>query len=136
MSGHFGAQRTLNKIRTKFWWPNMRKSIENYMSSCPLCMKFNILRNKTPGHLKSFDPPSDVFQVMLRTSAEGNRYVIVLTDSLSMKYIIAKAMPNNTAIAAAEFLMDEFIMVHGATERLITDNGTLSTFDQSWDYLG
>ena len=129
ISGHFGVQRTLYKIRTRFWWPNMRKSIEHYISSCQQCMKFNIVRSKTPGHLKSFDPPTDVFQVLhmdfwgpVRTSAEGNRYVLVLTDNLS-KYVIAKAMPNNTAQATAEFIMNEFIMVHGAPERLITDNG-------------
>ena len=129
MSGHFGIQRTLHKISAKFWWPKMRRSIENYISSCQLCAKFNILRNKPPGHLKSFDPPADVFQVMhmdfwgpVRTSARGNRYVIVLTDNLS-KYVIAKAMPNNTAIDAAEFLMDEFVLIHGAPERLVTDNG-------------
>ncbi len=129
MSGHFGVQRTLHKIRTRFWWPNMRKSIEHYISSCQQCTKFNIVRSKTPGHLKSFDPPTDVFQVLhmdfwgpVRTSAEGNRYVLVLTDNLS-KYVIAKAMPNNTAQATAEFIMNEFIMVHGAPERLITDNG-------------
>ncbi|CAF4974115.1 unnamed protein product, partial [Rotaria sp. Silwood1] len=129
MSGHFGVKRTLYKIRTRFWWPNMRKSIEHYISSCQQCMKFNILRSKTPGHLKSFDPPTDVFQILhmdfwgpVRPSAQGNRYVLVLTDNLS-KYVIAKAMPNNTAKVAAEFIMNEFIMIHGAPERLITDNG-------------
>ncbi|CAF4637389.1 unnamed protein product, partial [Rotaria sp. Silwood2] len=129
MSGHFGVKRTLYKIRTRFWWPNMRKSIEHYISSCQQCRKFNILRSKTPGHLKSFDPPTDVFQILhmdfwgsVRPSAQGNRYVLVLTDNLS-KYVIAKAMPNNTAKAAAEFIMNEFIMIHGAPERPITDNG-------------
>lgn len=129
MSGHFGVQRTLHKVRTRFWWPNMGKSIKHYISSCQQCMKFNIVRSKTPGHLKSFDPPTEVFQVLhmdfwgpVRTSAEGNRYVLVLTDNLS-KYVIAKAMPSNTAKATAEFIMNEFIMVHGAPERLITDNG-------------
>ena len=58
----------------------------------------------------------------VRTSAQGNRYVVVLTDNLS-KYVIAKAMPNNTANATAEFLINDFIMVHGSPERLITDNG-------------
>ena len=32
-------------------------------------------------------------------------------------------MPNNTAKAASDFIMNEFIMVHGALERLISDNG-------------
>jgi hypothetical protein len=64
MSGHFGVQRTLHKIRERFWWPEMRKTVENYIGSCQQCKKFNIVRSRTPGHLKSYDPPSDVFQVL------------------------------------------------------------------------
>lgn len=107
----------------------MRESIQQYISGCQLCMKFNIVRRKAPGHLKSYDPPSEVFQMLhmdfwgpVHTSAQGNRYVLVLTDNLS-KYVIAKAMPYNTAQMAAEFLLNEFILIHGAPERLITDNG-------------
>ena len=129
LSGHFGIQRTMNRIRRRFWWPEMRATIENYVLSCEKCKKFNILRSKVPGHLKSYDPPKEVFQILhmdfwgpVRASKHGNRYVLVLTDNLS-KYVIAKAMPTNTAKDAAEFLMNEFIMVHGTPERLITDNG-------------
>ena len=129
MSGHFGVWRTLHKVKTKFWWPNMRQSIEHYISSCSLCSKFNIARGKPAGHLKSYEPPSEVFQVMhmdfwgpVPTSSQGNRYVIVLTDNLS-KYVMAKATPNNTAITTADFVVNDFIMIHGAPERLVTDNG-------------
>lgn len=129
MSGHFGIQRTMSKVRRRFWWPEMRATIENYIRSCQKCKKFNIVRSKVPGHLKSYDPPKEVFQILhmdfwgpVRTSKHGNRYVLVLTDNLS-KYVIAKAMPTNTAKDAADFLMNEFIMVHGTPERLITDNG-------------
>ena len=129
MSGHFGVQRTLTRIRIRYWWPEMRKTVENYISSCERCKKFNVLRSKAPGHLKSFDPPDDVFQVIhmdfwgpVRASTEGNKYVLVLTDNLS-KYVIAKAMPTNTARDAADFIMNEFIMVHGTPQRLISDNG-------------
>ena len=58
----------------------------------------------------------------LQESENGNRYVIVLTDNLS-KYVIAKAVPNNTAAVAAKFLINEFILIHGAPKRIITDNG-------------
>ncbi|CAF1310430.1 unnamed protein product [Adineta ricciae] len=129
MSGHFGVGRTLHKVRTKFWWPNMRQSIEQYISSCILCSQFNIVRSKPEGHLRSFEPPAEVFQVMhmdfwgpVPTSSQGNRYVIVLTDNLS-KYVMARATPDNTAITTAEFIVNDFILVHGAPERIITDNG-------------
>ena len=131
LSGHFGVHRTLSRIRDKFWWPDMRVCIQNYVASCTQCARHNILRTKPPGHLKSIEPPSAVFQILhmdfwgpVRTpSASGNRYVIVLTDNLS-KYVIAQALPDCTAKSAAQFLIDRFILLHGAPERLITDNGT------------
>jgi transposase InsO family protein len=129
MSGHFVVQRTLHKVRSWYWWPSMRESVENHIASCQQCRKFNIVRSKTPGHLKSYNPLDDVFQVLhmdfwgpARTSYQENRYVIVLTDNLS-KYVIANAVSDNTAKSTAEFIMKKFIMVHGAPERLITDNG-------------
>ncbi|CAF3004538.1 unnamed protein product [Rotaria sp. Silwood2] len=131
LSGHFGVHRTLSRIHDKFWWPTMRKSISNYIASCTKCAQYNILRSKPPGHLKSIEPPSAVFQVLHMDfwgpvripSAHGNKYVIVLTDNLS-KYVIAEPVPDCTAARAARFFIDRFILVHGAPERLITDQGS------------
>ncbi|CAF2848289.1 unnamed protein product [Rotaria sp. Silwood2] len=131
LSGHFGVHRTLSRIRGKVWWPHMRASVANYIASCNQCAQHNILRTKPLGHLKSIEPPSAVFQVLhmdfwgpVRTpSARGNKYVIILTDNLS-KYVTAEALPDCTARSAAQFLIDRFILFHGAPERLITDQGT------------
>ncbi|CAF3005199.1 unnamed protein product [Rotaria sp. Silwood2] len=96
-------------------------------------MEFNIQRSKTPGHLKLFYPPTDVFQMLhidfwgpIRPLAQGNRYVLVLMDNLS-KCVIGKAMPNNTAKAAVGFIVNKFIMIHGAFERLIMDMANILT---------
>ena len=129
ISGHFGIKRTFYKLRNRFWWPKIRKDIEDYIGSCLQCATHNIVRKKMPGHLTSFEPPADVFQMLhmdfwgpVRCSKEGNRYVLVLTDNLS-KYVIAKAMPTNTARAVAQFLIKDFIMIHGVPGQIITDNG-------------
>lgn len=130
LSGHFGVHRTTSRISSKFWWPKMRSQIRNYIASCPQCSAHNISRTKPLGHLKSLEPPQSVFQVLhmdfwgpVRTpTSRGNRYVIILTDNLS-KYVIAKALPDCSAQSAAQFLIDHFILVHGAPERIITDNG-------------
>ena len=49
MSGHFGIQRTMSKVRRRFWWPEMRATIENYIRSCQKCKKFNIVRQQFLG---------------------------------------------------------------------------------------
>jgi hypothetical protein len=129
LSGHFGIQRTFDKLRTRFWWPNMHESVKQYILSCNKCKEYDVVRSKMHGHLKCFNPPNDAFQVVyidfwgpVRESATGNRYVLVLTDN-SSKYVIAKPMPTNSAKATAEFIINEFIMVHGAPKRIISDNG-------------
>ena len=56
-------------------------------------------------------------------SSCGNRYVVILIDSVS-KYVIVDALPDCGAKSAAHFFVYSFILIHGALERLITNNGT------------
>ena len=56
-------------------------------------------------------------------SSCGSRYVIILTDSLS-KYVIVDALSDCSAKSAAHFFINSFILIHGALERVITNNGT------------
>ncbi|CAF4501186.1 unnamed protein product, partial [Rotaria magnacalcarata] len=56
LSGHFGVQRTYLKIKNKYWWPNMKQSIIQYIQSCLLCQQYNISRTKKPGRLQPIPP--------------------------------------------------------------------------------
>ena len=38
-TGHLGVTRTLDRIRKRFFWPNMRESVENYIRQCDICSK-------------------------------------------------------------------------------------------------
>ncbi|CAF4512793.1 unnamed protein product [Didymodactylos carnosus] len=55
-------------------------------------------------------------------SANGNKYVLVITDYLT-KFVVAKALPNNTAQTTAQVFVEEFIFKFGVPNRLITDQG-------------
>jgi hypothetical protein len=37
LSGHFGIERTWNHLRDKYYWPNMKKVIIDYIKSCHKC---------------------------------------------------------------------------------------------------
>ena len=102
-----------------------------YVSVCTKCVHHNIVCTKPDSYLKSLLIPFAVFQVVhmflwspIRVpSSCGNRSVVILTDSLS-KYVIVDALPDCSAKSAAHFFVNRFILIHGALERLITDNGT------------
>ncbi|CAF4296282.1 unnamed protein product, partial [Rotaria magnacalcarata] len=38
---HFGRNKTLHKIKQRYFWPSMYKDINNYIKSCILCAQFN-----------------------------------------------------------------------------------------------
>ena len=81
--------------------------------------------------LKSLSVPFAVFQVVhiyfwspvCVPSSCGNRYVVIPTDT-SSKYVIVDALPDCNAKSAAHFFVNSFILIHGALERLITNNVT------------
>ena len=56
-AGHFGFRRTYLKSKDKYWWPNMKITIQNYIRSCIQCQKFNIDHRKSPGLLNPIEPP-------------------------------------------------------------------------------
>ena len=37
-SGHLGAEKTLEKVRHSFYWPAMKKYIEDYCLTCDKCV--------------------------------------------------------------------------------------------------
>src|SRR6266496_3751959 len=39
VSAHFGFERTYQKAKERFYWPNMRKDIEIYVKSCDQCQR-------------------------------------------------------------------------------------------------
>ena len=39
--GHFGRDKTHNKIRERYYWKGMKKQINNYIKSCKKCFVVN-----------------------------------------------------------------------------------------------
>jgi hypothetical protein len=130
LSGHFGVNRTYNKIKDKFYWFQMLDTIKKYIRSCTQCAKFNVQRQKKPGLLQKEPPPEGVFEIMQMDfwkapirSSDGNQYVLIITDRLS-KYVFARALPSETAKDTAEMLFEDIILKHGAIRCIQSDQGS------------
>ena len=143
-AGHFGRDKTWNRLKDRCSWRNIRQDIIQYIQSCSACAKHNIRRHKPPGQMQLIEPPGEIFDLVqmdftgpLKTSTNGNRYVIAVTDYLS-KYVISKAVPDDSAQTAAEFLVD-ISLEFGPPHQLQTDRGshfTSTVFEQIAKKLG
>ena len=130
VGGHFGIKRTLGKIKEKYWWPNMKLSVINYIKSCVACQAFNVNRQKRPGFLSPITPPDGPNQLLgidfcgpFPTISQDNRYVLCLTDYYT-KYVVAIALPVGTAAATATAIFTYYICLFGVPRGILSDQGT------------
>ena len=130
LSGHFGVQRTYLKIRNKYWWPNMKQSIIQYIQSCLPCQQYNVSRTKKPGRLQPIPPPEGPFQLIgmdycgpLKQTPRGNQYVLCITDYFT-RWIVAVAVPDCSAQTTAEAFFNEYICKYGVPAVILSDQGT------------
>ncbi|CAF4027267.1 unnamed protein product [Rotaria sordida] len=129
-AGHFGFRRTYLKLKNRYWWPNMKSIIKNYIQNCMLCQKFNIERRKSSGLLHPIESPCGPFQLIgidysgpFPITPQGNKYVLAITDYFT-KWVIAIPLPNQTAQTTAEALYEHYICIYGVPMRILSDQGS------------
>lgn len=127
-AAHLGRDKTLNRIKSRFYWPGMTEDVARWCQSCLPCQ----MRKPGPGvgrspmqHCTVYAPMECIaIDIMgpLPTTDDGNRFIMVLGDYFS-KWTEAYALPNHTAQAVADKLVTEFICRFGAPMRIHTDQG-------------
>ena len=125
--GHLGFLKTYVKARTRFFWPNIEKSIRKYVRNCVSCQlnkPDNRLEKGLMQPIASHEPFEivglDIFGPITR-SRKGNKYIILLVDLFS-KWLETKAVKNIRSITISKWFTDEVLTRHGAINRVITDN--------------
>ena len=135
-TGHKGTHKMYEDAIRHFWWNNIYKDIQNYVSSCKLCLKSNTGHSpKIP--LKPLEIPSAPFLTIhvdllkFHTPSKGNNFTLVIIDAFS-KFVITKAIKKKTACTVIKAIYEEFILKFGMCRHLsiISDNGL--EFINSW----
>lgn len=125
---HDGVDRTLGRIRLRYYWPGMRKTVLEYVKSCVDCQRFKPSNLKPAGLLQT-PVQSARFEVLsvdyfgpLPPSSKGNRWILIVEDAAS-RWVELFALPDATAIATATTLIEEVFFRYGVPRALTSDNG-------------
>lgn len=126
-AGHFGVEITFNKIRERYYWPQMYETIRSYIQACDVCQRRG--RPSKNNELYPIPPHSPFYRIgidfvgPLPITRKGNRYIIVAVDMFT-KWPEARAVPEATATQVAQFVYEEIICRHGCPQKILTDRGT------------
>lgn len=124
--GHWGASATLERVRSRFWWPRIVKEVSDYVKSCHECQlcdnrKNTFCGNKQPVE-KLFSTFSMDFAGPLPQSQHGNQYLLLAVEHLS-RWVILKPTKSQTSTEAIKFFEDEIVRQFGSPGAIVTDGG-------------
>lgn len=129
VGAHRGAKKTLEKLKTRYWWPGMKIDIENYIKSCRKCERTKRSWPE-PGDLQPLEV-TKMFEHLhidligpLPKTMSGNVYILSAVDR-STKRTVLVPLPNKEARTVARAVVQKIICWHGSAPASIqTDQGT------------
>ncbi|KZS19675.1 Uncharacterized protein APZ42_013835 [Daphnia magna] len=132
-SGHQGVEKTLFRIKSRFWWPRLGRSVKVFVQSCLFCQKHKYAIGHVIGKLLPIEPPSSPFHIIgvdhlgpFKSTSAGYRHIIVAIDYLT-KWIEVQPVPDTSSKFATVFLEQNILFQHGTPQCLISNQGTAFT---------
>jgi len=128
IGGHFGINKTLEKVRKRFYWASCKQDVEHWCKTCKVCISKQgpSGKGKSPLQIYNVGLPfqrvqMDVLGPLPKTHF-GNRFVLVIVDCFT-KWVEAFPVGNVRAKTVAEVFVKEVISRHGVPSEIHTDQG-------------
>ena len=111
--GHLGEEKTLQKLKERFYWPGKYNDVRDWCRTCASCASRKTPTPKPRASLQSVKVGAPMQLVAvdilgpLPQSASGNSYILVARDYFT-RWMEAYPIPNQEAVTIAKKLTNEF----------------------------
>ncbi len=130
--GHPGIGNTTALLKQNYWWPNLKKDVEEYVKGCAVCQANKINTHHQKPHLYPIttDPEVQPFEVVTMDfitklpPSRGYDSILTITDHDCTK--AALFIPCNETITSegvAKLYLQHTYPHYGLPKRLITNRG-------------
>jgi len=132
--GHFGFYKTYESLRNSYFWPNMRKDLEDgYIPACIECQRNKSSTTKPTGPLHPLPIPDgrgdSVAMDFIGPLPEENGFdcILTMTDRLNSDIQIIPCTTKTTAEQLAVLFFDKWYCENGLPLEIISDRDKLFT---------
>ena len=129
MAGHFGQQKTLARLKTRFWWENLEDDVRDYCSTCEECQRAKPVTQRKATSYHALRTPARRWAEIqldfvgpLPMTERWHDAVMTVTDrSSKMVHLIPLGFQGSDAAVVARLLRDHVWKHHGMPTRIISD---------------
>lgn len=124
--GHMGIDRTVDLVRSRFYWPRMSFDVEQKIKTCGRCVRRKAQPERAAPlvNIKTSRPMELVCMdfLSIEPDSRNTKDVLVITDHFT-RYAVAIPTRDQKARTVARCLWEQFLVHYGFPERLHSDQG-------------
>ncbi|GBG79311.1 hypothetical protein CBR_g29460 [Chara braunii] len=130
-TGHFGVNRTIGRLRERFWWPGLLGDVTRYCESCEVCRRCKSRNHRPYGELRPLPVRSRRREVIAmditgpfpkhKTGVDG---ILTVVDQLTKFAMFLPCRYHAKAPELAEVLYAGWIRTKGYPKEIVCDRDT------------
>lgn len=125
--GHPGQAKTLEMVRRNYWWPSMRKDVQEYVRSCHQCQQTKVYPTKPSGLLHPMEVPEELWHTVTVDLITGlplsSRYdsIFVTVNRFSKMIHLCPTNGELNAEGCVCLFLNSVWKLHGLPKKVISD---------------
>lgn len=139
---HGGVDKTMDKLKERFYWKSMRRSVQQMVKSCTRCAHVKIPNYSSRGIMPPFHMPKNIgeqIQIDYKgpfpaTAQYGYKYIIVAQEALS-RYLIAECTTTATVDNTIQFLKEKVLTIFPNIKSIKHDRASQFLSKRFTDFL-
>lgn len=130
--GHFAVDKTVERIKDKYWFSHMKRIVTKYINNCLNCIYCKNIHGKKAGKLYPLPKYARPFHTLhidhlgpFVKTTKNNSYLLVIVDSFTKFVFISPVRDTKSKSVVSE--LSKIFKVFGNPKRIICDAGSAFT---------